>query len=196
MKSTIRQQQKEQTRALLLRTAYDVFSERGIMNTRMSDIAQAAGLSHGAVFVHFPTREALIEETVEAYGGQIAARTHALADDCGSLDELLRAHLDGISAFEPFYTRLVIENRLLPTGARDSWMGIQSAISFHFARVAKQRAVPPHMLFNLWIGLVHHYLAYGDLFAPEGNVLKRHGDTLIQSFMALLPARGEVERHG
>jgi hypothetical protein len=46
--------------------------------------------------------------------------------------------LDGIMEFEPFYTRLVIENRLLPTGARDSFIAIQSVISLHFSQTIQR----------------------------------------------------------
>ena len=34
--------QKEQTRALLMETAFTLFSQNGIMSTRMNDIAAAA----------------------------------------------------------------------------------------------------------------------------------------------------------
>lgn len=203
MKKTVRQLQKEQTKALLLKTAYEVFSKKGIMHTRMSDIAQAAGVSHGTVFVHFQTQEALIEEVVEVYGQKIALRTHELAESCGHLEELLRVHLSGIMEFEPFYTRLVIENRLLPHSARDSWVAIQSSISFHFSQAAQRElkpaefgGVPDYMLFNMWMALVHYYMANGDLFAPEGNVIRRYGEVLIQSFMKLLPMAGEENENG
>jgi hypothetical protein len=96
--------------------------------------------------------------------------------------------------FEAFYTQLVIENRLLPPSARDTWIAIQSAISHHFTLVyertyktAASSAVPAHMLFNMWIALVHYYLGNGDLFAPEGNVLQRYGNILTNSFLKLLP---------
>ena len=102
MKKTNRALQKEQTKALLLKTAYDVFSVNGIMNTRVSDIAQAGKVSHGTVFVHFRSMEALIEEVVAFYGQKIALRTHELSYSCDHLSELLRAHLDGIMEFEPF----------------------------------------------------------------------------------------------
>ncbi|WP_425806795.1 TetR/AcrR family transcriptional regulator [Desulfitobacterium sp. Sab5] len=198
MKKTARELQKEQTKALLLKTAYNVFSEKGIMNTRVSDIAQAAGVSHGTIFVHFRSQEAMIEEVVAVYGQKIALRTHTLAQSCGHLSELLRAHLHGIMEFEPFYTRLVIENRLLPTGAKDSIIAIQSAISFHFSQAVQRElkssqsdGIPSYLLFNMWMGLVHYYLANGDLFAPEGHVIRRYGGTLIQSFMKLLTAKEE-----
>lgn len=198
MRKTIREMQKEQTKALLLKTAYDVFSEKGIMNTRVTDIAIAAGVSHGTIFVHFKSLEALIEEVVEAYGEKIALRTHVLAQSCGQFPELLRAHLDGIMEFEPFYTRLVIESRLLPPNARYSFIAIQSAISLHFSQVAQRElksdqkdGVPSYLLFNMWMSLVHYYLANGDLFAPEGDVIKRYGETLIQNFMKLLLPKEE-----
>jgi AcrR family transcriptional regulator len=199
--NTSRQMQKEQTRELLLKNAYQVFSEQGIFNTRMSDIAKASGVSHGSVFVHFQDQETLIEEVIGIYGRKIALRTHILADSCDDLGALLRAHLEGIKEYEPFYTRLVIENRLLPAKARDAWIGIQSAISFHFsqacereARLQKRADIPSYMLFNMWMGLVHYYLANGDLFAPEGNVIKRYGETLIRTYLKLLC--GEDEGNG
>lgn len=193
MKNTSRQQQKEQTREALLQAAYDVFARGGITAARMSDVAAAAGVSHGTVFVHFPTQEALITEVIDMYGSRIALRTHELAGSHEGMAQLLRAHLAGIAEFELFYTRLVIENRLLPPAARDVWIGIQSAISFHFSQIAAREAQagriiahPAHLLFNTWVGLVHYYLANGDLFAPEGNVIARYGDTLVESFLRLI----------
>ena len=179
-----REIQKEQTRALLIQTAYDVFCTKGIMGARASDIAQAAHVSHGTVFVHFASMDALIEEVVAVYGQKIALRTHELAHGSPKLSELLRAHLDGMMEYESFYTRLILENRLLPPAARDSFIGIQSAISFHFAKALEQESactanIPPYLVFNLWIGLVHHYLSNSDLFAPEGGVIARYKDMLI-----------------
>jgi len=198
MKKTNRQLQKEQTKELLLKTAYEIFSERGIMNTRMSDIARAAGVSHGTIFVHFQTQEALIEEVIETYCKKIAHRTHALANSCGTIEELLRAHLSGIMEFEQFYTRLIIENQMLPAGARDSWVTIQSAVSLHFSLAYERESgqnrnkdIPAYMLFNMWMGLVHYYLENWDLFAPEGNVIRRYGDILIENYLKLLSGENE-----
>lgn len=189
-------QQKEQTKALLLKTAYEVFSKNGIMNTRISDIAEAAKVSHGTIFVHFRSQEALIEEVIGLYGQKIALYAHEYSQDCSGLTDLLRTHLNGIMEYEPFYVRLVLENRILPIGARDAFIAIQSAISLHFSQIAQKEKglpengkIPTYMLFNMWIGLVHHYIANGDLFAPEGNVIRRYGDFMIECFIKLLSAK-------
>ena len=198
-----RQEQKHKTRAAILEAACRVFSEKGITAARMSDVAQAAGLSHGTVFVHFHTQDELICEVVNEYAGRIAQRTHQLAESCGSMRDLLRAHLAGIGEYEPFYTRLVIERRQLPPEAAAGWVAIQSAVSHHFHKTLEREAgpagqadTPVHLLFNQWVALVHYYLANGDLFAPEGNVIARYGETLVNAYLQMLPQVAERGSHG
>jgi AcrR family transcriptional regulator len=193
MQKTNRQLKKEQTREILLKAAFEEFGKRGIMSTRMSDIAQAAGVSHGTVFAHFKTHEALCIAVIEEYGNRIALRTHELADQCAGVYGILAAHLSGIMEYEPFYIRVVIESRLLPKSARDSWVAAQSAISFHLSKAIEQeikqgliKDTPVHLLFNTWIGLIHYYLANSDLFAPDGNVIEKYGETLIDYYLKLL----------
>ena len=194
-----RQTQKEETRRRLLETGYRVICEKGMLRTRVSDIAQAAGVSHGAVFVHFESLEALLAEVIEEYGRHIALRTHELAATSARMDDLLRAHLTGIGEHEAFYTRLVTENRLLPQGVRDVWIGLQSAMSFHFSRVAAQEWPEAEMdmalMFNTWVGLVHHYLSNGDLFAPEGSVTERYAETLISFYMKMMAGFAGKEKY-
>lgn len=192
MKATNRQQQKERTREKLLQAAYRVFSRQGIMQSRMEDIAREAGVSHGTVFVHFKSQEELTEAVVSYYGGEIAARTHGLSESGGSLEEVLHANLMGIGMYESFYTRLLLEARIMPQAARDSFVLIQSVLSLHFTRAlareeaAARTGIPDHMLFSMWVGLLHHYLQNGDLFSPEGGVIARHGGMLIDSYLRLL----------
>ena len=192
MKTTSRQQQKERTREKLLQAAYRVFCRQGIMQSRMEDIAREAGVSHGTVFVHFKSQEELTEAVVSHYGGEIAACTHSLSESGGSLEEVLHANLKGIGMYESFYTRLLLEARLLPQAARDSFVLIQSVLSLHFTRAltreeaAARTGIPAYVLFSMWVGLVHHYLQNGDLFSPEGGVIARHGEMMLTSYLRLL----------
>jgi len=188
-----RQQQKEQTRRKLLDTALNAFAQNGILATRMSDIAEAAGVSHGTVFLHFDTQEALISAIIEDFGFRMATRTHELAGASGSVKEILSAHLQGIREQEGFYTRLVIEASQLPGAARNALISIQSAISFHISQAAQRemdagsiKHMPVALLFNTWIGLVHYYLSNGDLFAPGKSVIETCGPMLLEHFNDLI----------
>lgn len=188
-----RQQQKENTRRKVLDTALDVFSRGGITSTRMSDIAEAAGVSHGTVFLHFETQEALISAVIEDFGFRMATRTHELARASGSVKEILAAHLQGIREHEGFYTCLVIEASHLPTAARNALTGIQSAVSFHISQAAERemaagsiKRMPVSLLFNTWIGLVHYYLSNADQFAPGESVVETCGPMLLDHYMNLI----------
>lgn len=193
MSETIRQKQKILTRKHLIEVALKMFGENGILNTRTADIAKAAKVSHGTIFAHFSTQEELIIAVIEEFGTRIAGRLDELVDTNCSLSEILEAHLTGLIEFEPFYTRLIIERRLLPNSARNTYIMIQSTISFHIGIAAKNemdqgtiRNIPIHLLFNTWVGILHYYITNGDLFSPNGSVLKQYRNELLQHYMNLI----------
>ena len=191
MKQVTRQQQKQQTRERLLEAAYAVFTRQGMVQSRMEDIAREAGVSHGTVFLHFHSQEELLEAVVSRYGGMIAASTHALLESGAGLKDVLTAYLQGLKAYESFYTRLLLEARLLPQGVRDSFIMIQSVLSHHFSAAlegegAAKLNLPGHLLYCMWVGFVHHYLQNGDLYGGEGQVIARHGETLMNAYLSLL----------
>lgn len=60
---------KEKTaenRAKLLQAAANLFRERGIDGVGIAEICDAAGLTHGALYAHFPSKEALAAEAFDA----------------------------------------------------------------------------------------------------------------------------------
>ncbi|MBA1334976.1 MAG: hypothetical protein HPY66_0598 [Firmicutes bacterium] len=193
---TQRQVQKDQTRKHLIETAFEQFAQKGLTTTRTADIAKAAKVSHGTVFAHFSTQEALLNAVIEEFGARVSLRLHELAVRNNSLQDVLAAHLKGLAEFEAFYTRLVIEGRLLPESARNAFIIIQSAISFHISQAAEREMqagtidpYPIHLIFNTWVGLIHYYLANNDLFAPEGSVLERYGQELLDHYMRLIASK-------
>ncbi|MDP4147690.1 MAG: TetR/AcrR family transcriptional regulator [Bacillota bacterium] len=188
-----RQIQKNLTKKLLIETAIKQFGETGILNTKTADIAKAAKVSHGTVFAHFPKLEDLLTAVIEEFGSRITQRLHELVDINGSLQDVLQAHLTGLMEFEQFYTRLIIERRLLPENLRNTYIMIQSTISFHISLAAekeiaqnKLRKLPMHLVYNTWIGLIHYYLTNGDLFSQGDSVLKEYGDELLRHYMSLI----------
>jgi AcrR family transcriptional regulator len=193
MQESQRQKQKDLTRKHIIEVAIKQFGENGFTNTRTLDIAKAAKVSHGTIFAHFSTQEELLNVVIEEFGYRVANRLHELVNSCVCLKEVLNAHLLGLMEFELFYTRLVIEGRLLPESARITLTMIQSAISFHINQVAEKeiacgmiRPLPIHLLFNTWMGLIHYYLTNNDQFAPGESVLKRYGQELLQHYMLLI----------
>jgi AcrR family transcriptional regulator len=53
----------------LVAAARAEFARRGLVSARIEDITAACGLSKGAFYLHFPSKEALFGELVEAFTG-------------------------------------------------------------------------------------------------------------------------------
>lgn len=186
-----REEGKALTREKILTATRELVSERGFAAVTTADVAKAAGISHGAVFVHFKTRDALIEAVVEDYEAKTGERLLEEMRRGSDLKALLKAHLATIRADEPFYAALVRERTLLPQPAQDVFIAMQSAIS-HLIELrlgnGKARHTTNHaLLFNTWIALVHYYLGQRDLFVKEGeSVIDRHGAKLVKHFLSIV----------
>lgn len=70
------ERKRDATRRLLLERALELFQRDGVDATTMRDIARAAGLSLGAAYYHFPSKEALVFAYYEA--------NQAVIDDLGA----------------------------------------------------------------------------------------------------------------
>ena len=76
------------TRERLLRAAADVFGARGYEGTRVSDIAEAAGLSNGAMYAYFASKADLLVGAVRAHGRRLVTDLIA-ADPSRSIADVL-----------------------------------------------------------------------------------------------------------
>ena len=71
------------TRERLVRAAIEVFLEKGYGGSRVQDIARKAGYTAGALYVHFPSRTALLGEAIMLEGRQIIG---SIVESLGALD--------------------------------------------------------------------------------------------------------------
>lgn len=69
--------QHPQQTQMLLRAALTVFAEMGLRDGRIEDIAALAGMSKGAVYLHFPSKAALFQAAVRF---AITAQANGRAD--------------------------------------------------------------------------------------------------------------------
>ncbi|MDR0490128.1 MAG: TetR/AcrR family transcriptional regulator [Oscillospiraceae bacterium] len=187
-----RQLQKEQTKEKIIAAAIKVYSEQGF-NAPTTAISSEAQVSHGSIFVHFPSVEKLLVCLLESFSQDITTELHSLRESGGDIEKLLGMHIDALIRHEGFYKRLTKEAVYLPEEAKNTFIAIQSTVSIHFLQAlereisaGKIKPIPFHMLFNTWLGLIHYYLLNGELFAPQDSVLTRYKNTLIECFMALI----------
>jgi len=63
-----RGQQAEQRRTQLIDTALALFSQRGVEATRVSDIAESAGVAQGLLYHYFSSKDELLAAIIERHG--------------------------------------------------------------------------------------------------------------------------------
>jgi AcrR family transcriptional regulator len=193
MQAATRREQKGVTRDRLVNAAMALFARKGIVNTTTADIAKSIRMSHGVVFLHFPKRDDLVIAVIDEFGRRLSAEFRRVFEQDLGLRAVLQAHLRVLGEFEPFYARLVAEAPMLPPKVRSTLMLLHAAVSYELflafereRKAGRVRKFPRPILFNTWIGLVHHYLVNRDVFTTGDSVIAEHGEALVNHFMTLV----------
>jgi AcrR family transcriptional regulator len=179
-----------ETRQRVLVAACKVFGRTGFSSVSTQDIAIEAGVSHGSVFSHFKTREALVAAVVEeAVVNAANLMRHELKVAPGT-EDVLHVHLRALAEHEGLYANIVAERRALPAEVQARLLEVNSGVASYLLdsleRAGAPLRVPPHVAANTWLALVHHYLMNRDLFAPERSVLAERADELVQNYLAMI----------
>jgi AcrR family transcriptional regulator len=113
-----------QTRARLLTAAKTVFEDTGFLDARISDIAEAAGLSHGSFYHYFDSKEQIFREIAEAQEALLTAPAPRPERSAGDSDPEVAEDNDGPSQEddrEPSdYERILRSNRRYLERYRDN----------------------------------------------------------------------------
>jgi len=85
------------TRDRLVAAAREVFAERGFAGTRMGDLADAAGVSHGTVYTYFDTKEDVLLAVLHDVRADLnqAMTQPRMHDPIARVQAANRAYLDG-----------------------------------------------------------------------------------------------------
>src|SRR5216110_744520 len=93
VRATPQRAASEETRRQILETALALFRERGFEETTIRDIAGRAGLSLGAAYYYFKSKEAIVGAYYDYIQDEHAARARAAFAQGGDLRDRLRAAL-------------------------------------------------------------------------------------------------------
>lgn len=106
----LRVRQAEATRRLIVDAARTLFTDQGYVATSIDDIIGQAAVARGALYHHFPSKEALFRAVYEDVEGEVIARVVAAAlaepTPWEGVAAGLRAFLD--ACLEPAFRRIVI----------------------------------------------------------------------------------------
>jgi TetR/AcrR family transcriptional repressor of nem operon len=123
----ITKEKAEENRAALVQAAGRLFRSRGIDGVGVAEISKEAGLTHGALYAHFPSKEALAAE----------ALSHGVERGAMRLNKHIKDGAPDLAAFLDYYLAPETRDDMVngcALAASASEMGRQEkTLSAHFA---------------------------------------------------------------
>lgn len=189
------------TRNRLLDAAELVFSEKGVSRTSLSDIAQAADVTRGAIYWHFKNKSDLFNAMMERTTLPMEQALHQVGHDAGAdpLQELRRAVSGAMHriatdertrrVFEVATHKVEYVDELLAIKARhlecyvegvgQMQRGLEEAAARRDRSLPVSSAMAAQGLHALVIGLIHSWL-----LAPASFDLVSVADLAVSTYLA------------
>jgi TetR/AcrR family fatty acid metabolism transcriptional regulator len=191
--NTIRGEKPDKKDALL-RAAIDTFAARGFFNAQVADVARAAGVAAGTVYLYFRGKDDLLisifERTMEeaiAEGRQIVG---ALTDPVERLREIARLHLGRLGRDRALAIVFQVElrqstkfmERFSSTGLREYLGIIRDVIADGQARQSFRPGINPTLAAKLFFGSLDE-MATNWILSRRKYSLVAEADTIVDLFV-------------
>jgi TetR/AcrR family transcriptional regulator, fatty acid metabolism regulator protein len=157
---------KPATRDKILQAALEVFAEKGYHRALVDDIVRASRTSKGAVYHHFPNKEALFLALVDEFSARLAeAVAGAIADAHGALGKVQAALTAGLETFarhRDLARILLLESVSLGPAYQSKRLEVHerfaSLIQAHLDEAVAEGSIPPlhtRVATLAWLGAVN-----------------------------------------
>lgn len=196
----------EETRAGILKAALSLFSSRGVSGTTLTEIAQKAGVTRGAIYWHFDNKDhllhALWEQTVTPYEmiAQLGERLDE-PDPLGRLHQLHLAILQDLAENDKtrqFFQIWLDRGKLGSVDRNESYLELEERRQRSLKKIegimrnaASKGQLPPN--FDAHVGALALYtfvdgLVTALLLNPKSSAVKTDISRLLDAFFFMLRA--------
>lgn len=139
------------TRDRILQAALEVFAEKGYHRALVDDIVRASRTSKGAVYHHFPNKEALFLALVDEFAGRLAEAVAAAIGGAhgalGKVEAALTAGLETFARHRDLARILLLESVSLGPAYQSKRLEVHgrfaSLIQAHLDEAVAEGSIPP-----------------------------------------------------
>ncbi len=195
---------KTATRDRILEAALHVFAEKGYHRAVVDDIVRASGTSKGAVYHHFPNKEALFLALVDDFSARLAeAVGTAVERSRGALAKVEAALRAGLETFarNRALARIVL---LESVSLGSAYQAKRAEVHGHFAsligayldQAIAEGSIPPldtRVATLAWLGAVNEVVIQW-LHGDEPDLLARAVPALTPMLLRSIGAKAQEER--
>lgn len=195
-------EEAEATRLCIMKKALGLFSEKGIAATSLADIAQAAGVTRGAIYWHFKNKWDLFDALWEHYSSPLkvlgdASESDDEADPLGKFVELLRLLLvsaeqdQDLSRLIALYKRetAVLSNEELPARMQELELELHARRVRTLENAVRKGQLPRDLdveAGSLLVKVMVDGLIISWLRSPDCFSLSERAGQFIESIVAVL----------
>lgn len=196
---------RELKRSRILRAAIEVFASKGFFSARMNDVAKAAEVADGTLYLYFEGKEHLLQSVFDDVLGRfidlLEQELAGLDDPVDKLRVMVRLHLEKVGQDRALAHVLQIETRhsrrfmhLFTRGKLGVYLSLLRGIIEEGQDAGRfRRDISPGLVTNVVFGAVDEAVTSW-LLADEPGELSRHIDPLVRLLTeGLLPGSGGGE---
>ena len=181
-------------RDALLRAAIDTFAARGFFNAQVADVARAAGVAAGTVYLYFRGKDDLLisifERTMKEAIADGRRSVDALTDPVERLREIARLHLGRLGRDRALAVVFQVElrqstkfmERFSSTQLREYLGIIRSVIADGQARGVFRSAISPTLAAKLFFGALDE-MATNWILSRRKYTLASEADAIVELFV-------------
>lgn len=189
-------------RTAIVVAAIEVFSKKGFHNTRISDIAKAAGLSQGSIYNYIESKEGLLylicEDHLELYQEHVALYLEQASTPRERLEKLVEATIDAMFVYRKHYTIMLRELHNIGAADRKNFMRLAARqrqtcqdIIERINATGDAISLDPKLMANLMLFIPTFIASRGwdlDIDEPRKAVLREELRVFIIRGMGMAPA--------
>lgn len=192
---------REFKRMRILRAAIDVFARDGYFSARMTDVAKAADVADGTLYLYFEGKEHLLlsvfDDALERFIDQLKREMKLLDDPMDKLKVMVRLHLESLGRDRALAHVLQIETRhsrrfmqLLSRGKLGEYLSLLNDIVKEGQDMGRFRAdVKTGLATNVIFGAVDELVNRWLLADDPGDISQYQGPLLKMICQGIVPCK-------
>ena len=192
---------REQKRNRILRAAIEVFATKGYFAARMTDVAEAAQVADGTLYLYFEGKEHLLMSIFDDVLGRFITRldeeVSKIEDPFEKLNVMIRLHLETLGRDQALAHVLQIETRhsrrflsLVTRGRLGEYLNRVRDIIVEGQESGAFRAdISPGLATNLVFGAVDELIMTWLLSSQPGDLLRHHRPLVRMLTDGIAPCR-------
>ena len=192
---------REQKRQRILRAAIDVFASKGYFAARMTDVAEAAEVADGTLYLYFEGKEHLLMSIFDSVLGRFIERLdeeiERIEDPIEKLSIMIRLHLETLGRDQALAHVLQIETRhsrrfmsLFTRGKLGEYLNRVRDIIVEGQESGVFRAdISPGLATNLVFGAVDEIVMSWLLAERPGDLVRHHRPLVRMLTDGIAPCR-------